>query len=187
MSFSVDCPECRTPLEVADEHRNWKVRCPQCRHEFRPVDAAAAPDLLEVVADEEVEDEPRRRRRRRYENDAADPEAGAREIAKPAFALEVTGWIYVLIALAVCVGLILFGLALEDQPKPPQRANAPNDDPPELFIFLGCCLGVLSAPYFAAIAYGARKARRLSSQGWGTAAAIMAAASIVLFGIFSFP
>lgn len=185
MPFSVECPECRTPLEVDDEHREWKVRCPQCRHEFRPVDAPAA-DLVEVAEDDDAPRPRRRRRRRReYEGDPeADPEVGAREIAKPALALELTGWASLVLTLAVSVILVVVGVAQGNQPRQPKQVN---DDPPELFIFMGVCLGVFAVPYFAAIAIGARKARNLTSHSWGIAAAVMAIAAIVLFGLCGLP
>ena len=181
MSLSVHCPECHTPLEVDEEHRDWKVRCPQCRHEFRPLDAASAPGVFEVVADGE-EPAPRRRpRRRRRDEDDGDPEAGEREIARPASALELTAWISLLLILAVSVVLVVAGIAQGNQPPPPQQQ--PKEDPPELFIFMGVCLGIFSVPYFMAIAFGARKARNLTSQSWGIAAGVMSVAAIVLVGI----
>ena len=184
MSLSVHCPECHTPLEVDEKHRDWKVRCPQCRHEFRPLDAASAPGAFEGVADGEEPAPRQRRRRRRRDDDSGDPEAGEREIVRPASALELTAWISLLLILAISVLLVILGIVQGNQPPPQQQ---PKEDPPELFIFMGVCLGIFSVPYFIAIAYGARKARNLSSQSWGVAAGVMSVAAIVLVGICGLP
>ncbi len=184
MSLSVHCPECHTPLEVDEEHRDWKVRCPQCRHEFRSLDAASARDAFEIVADGEEPVPRQRRRRRRHDDDSGDPETGEREIVRPASALELTAWITLLLILAVSVILVIAGIVQGNQPPPQQQ---PKEDPPELFIFMGVCLGIFSVPYFIAIAYGARKARNLTSQSWGVAAGVMSVAAIVLVGICGLP
>src|SRR5205814_6248981 len=66
MSLSVACPECGTPLEVDDEYRSWKVRCPRCRHEFLAESAAPAAELQRPSeTDDDEVDRPRRRRKRR--------------------------------------------------------------------------------------------------------------------------
>lgn len=52
---------------------------------------------------------------------------------------------------------------------------------------MGFCLGTFAIPYFIAIAYGARKARNLTSQSWGVAAAVMSIAAIVMVGPCGLP
>ena len=182
MSLSVSCPECGTHLEVDDEYRTWKVRCPQCRHEFLP---AAAVAKTEPMADEEDDERPRRRRRRRYER--ADPEAGAREIVTPAATLEWIGWISLALVLIVCAFVVAYGVSEAEKPRAANPKNGANEDPPEVFIFAGFCLGVIAIPYFVIIGIGARKLGHLSSRGWAMAAAIMAIAALPLFGVCGLP
>jgi len=173
MPQSVGCPECGTTLEVDDEYRTWKVRCPQCRHEFYPADEGGRPT--------EDEPRPRRRRRREYDDEDDDPRAAAADVAAPALWLELTGWGSLLLLLVMCGILIVAGVVGGNQ-KPP-----PGQDPPELFIFLGTCLGVIGLPYFGVIIYGARKLRNLSGRGWAMAGAILAVASLALFGLCGLP
>jgi len=180
MAFSVFCPECSSSLEVEDEHREWTVRCPHCRHEFRPMQAAAAPETFAVVEDDDEPSAPRRRRRRR--DDEGDPAAGARDIATPGLVLEMIAWISLVLVICVSAFLIIAGIIQQGQPQQ-QR----NEDPPEMLIFMGFCLGVFSVPYFAIIGVGARKMRNLTSYSWGVAAAVMAIASVVIFGVCGLP
>jgi len=190
MPLTVACPECQTPLEVDDQYRTWKVRCPQCRHEFKPDEVISRGEeeytLVQVEEDDEdYEPRPRRRRRRRrryFDDNYGDPYEGRREIQTPASVLEWFGWISVALILIVCFILVVAGLAQPNQPR-----NRNNDDPPEMFIFLGICLAVGGVPYFGIIAYGARRLRSLSSHGWGLASAIMAIAALPLFGVCGFP
>jgi predicted Zn finger-like uncharacterized protein len=181
MAFAVPCPECGSSLEVDDDHRDWTVRCPHCRHEFRPSAAAATLAVVEHN-DEEPEERPRRKRRRRRRHEYGDPDKGREAIAKPALALEVMAWLSLLLIVGLSIFLVVVGFAMEDQPQAQKQ-----DDPPELFIYMGFCLGIFSVPYFAVIAFGARKLRNLSSQTWGITAAVMSVASIVLFGVCGLP
>jgi hypothetical protein len=177
MAFAVNCPECGTALEVEEAHREWTVRCPNCRHEFRPSEATFA---LAPTEDRDEHDPPPRKRRRSRRREV-DVEAAERDVATPALVLEVIGWVSLLLVGGLSAFLVIAGVAQQGQPQ------QPNQDPPEMLIFLGTCLGVFSAPYFAVIGFGARKMRNLSSHGWGMAAAIMAIAAIVLFGLCGLP
>jgi len=191
MSLSVSCPECGTSLEVDDEYRDWKVRCPRCRHEFQALESPAAVPVRDQSDGEEMERPRRRRRRKRDDDDDAwvDPEAGAREIANPAATLEILGWVSLVFALLACAVLVAYGISqANNQPQPP--ANGPNrakDDDPVVLIFVGFCVGILALPYFGLIAFGARKMRNLSSHGWAMTSAIMAIAALPLFGICGLP
>ena len=68
MPLSVTCPGCREPLDVDEEYRTWKVRCPRCETEFvpddrRPARAADRPPPRRV-RDDDYDDEDDRPRRR---------------------------------------------------------------------------------------------------------------------------
>lgn len=187
MAFSVFCPECSSSLEVEEEHREWTVRCPHCRHEFRPskvTGAAPEPNTFAMLEedDEDGDERPARRRRRRSRRRNTDPAAGARDVATPGVVLELIGWVSLVLVVGLSVFLIIAGVIQQDQPQQQQ-----NQDPPEMFIFMGFCIGIFAVPYFAIIAIGARKMRNLSSYSWSMTACIMAIASIVLFGLCGLP
>lgn len=189
MAFSVFCPECSSSLEVEEEHREWTVRCPHCRHEFRPSQVAAAPPEPNAFAlvdedDDEPAPEPGRRRRRRRSRSRYRAATGAQDVQTPAMVLEVIGWISLLLVVIASAFLIIAGIVADDQPQQ-QRRN--QDDDPFVFIFMGFCLIVFAVPYFAAIGIGARRMRNLTSYSWAMASAIMAIAAIVLFGICGLP
>jgi len=198
MAFSVFCPECSSALEVEEEHRGWTVRCPHCRHEFRPGSVAPPPEQepshFALADEEEDEDEPAsepRRRRRRRRRISANPAAGAQDVQTPGKVLEVIGWISLFLVICMSGFLVFAGIMAEDQmqqqqqQQPPRGQNAKED--PEFFMFMGFCLGIFAVPYFAIIGIGARKMRNLTSYGWAMTSAIMATAAIVLFGVCGLP
>jgi predicted Zn finger-like uncharacterized protein len=193
MSLSVSCPECGTPLEVDDEYRDWKVRCPRCRHEFHAVPmppVAQTPDRESEWDEDSERQRPRRRRRRmrdEEDDDWVDAEAGAQEIAGPAAWLEAIGWVSLVLAVLACAGIVAYGISEANQPRPANGLNKAKDDDPAVLIFVGFCVGVFALPYFGLIAFGARKMRNLSSHGWGMASAIMAIAALPLFGPCGLP
>lgn len=47
MPLTITCPSCGTELDLDDAHRDWTVRCPDCRHEF--VARAAPPRGREAL------------------------------------------------------------------------------------------------------------------------------------------
>lgn len=169
MSLSVHCPECHTPLEVDEEHRDWKVRCPQCRHEFRPLDAASAPDAFEVVADGE-EPAPRRRHRRRRDDDG-DPRNAVQDVSAPATALKVLGWMGLgLSALGVLLWVFILTWAAND---PQAKKNMGKDD--EIFVEGAVYItqGVVAGIVSIVILIGAGKMSRLENRSWAMTAAVL--------------
>lgn len=171
MSLSVHCPECHTPLEVDEEHRDWKVRCPQCRHEFRPLDAASAPGVFEVVADGE-EPAPRRRpRRRRRDEDDGDPRNAVQDVSAPATALKVLGWMGLgLSALGVLLWVFILTWAAND---PQAKKNMGKDD--EIFVEGAVYItqGVVAGIVSIFILIGAGKMSRLENRSWAMTAAVL--------------
>lgn len=164
MPLAVNCPACGEPLEVEDEYRAWKVRCPRCRHEFHPDAGEAAPD-----ADPEP---PRRRRRSRYEDDSADPRAAAAEVAGAATGLKVVGWIGLVFApLAVLLWVFILVMTLNNAQF--RRNMGRNQDEvigeAVFYIVQGAVAFVISA----VIVRGAGKLARLESKSWATAAAVL--------------
>ena len=161
MSLSVHCPECHTPLEVDEEHRDWKVRCPQCRHEFRPLYAGAALD--------EAAAPPRRHRRRRDDDD--DPRDAVREVSAPATALKVLGWMgLVLSALGVVLWVFILTWAAND---PQAKKNMGKDD--EIFVEGAVYItqGVVAGIVSIVILIGAGKMSRLENRSWAMTAAVL--------------
>jgi hypothetical protein len=167
MPFSVDCPACGEPLDVDEDYRHWKVRCPHCRHEFFPDGRRTGP-----VEDEE--EPPRRRRRRReYDDDDDDrPESYARrDVSGPALALKVLGWLgLVLSILGVLIWIFILVVIVND-PQAQKNMGAPRDDlinQAALYIPQGISGAILSV----LVLIGAGKMARLESRGWATTAAV---------------
>jgi hypothetical protein len=192
---TVSCPSCGRALEVEDEYRDWTVRCPHCEHEFVPSEVAStglmddepAPSRRRRRRDDDYEDDyeedrPRRRRRQRYDDDydRDTRDEAATLVAAPSMWLEICGWGGALVSIGGAILLIALGAELIN--NPPRNRNA-NDDPGEMFVVMGFCLGILGLPYSMAMAIGARKMRNLTGRGWAMTAAILGVASIALFGL----
>lgn len=173
MTFTTACPSCGEILEVAEEHRDWTVRCPQCRHEFVPTDQPG----LAGRPRPRPRPQSRPRPRRRYRDDEPDIELARSQVSGPGAFLEVVGWGSLLLSLLGGVGFLIAGVVAQDRPRKP-----PNDDAVVFFILAGC-FGVFGVPYSAVMAYGARKMRTLSSYGWAMASAILGIVSFLLLGI----
>ncbi|QDU20259.1 hypothetical protein [Urbifossiella limnaea] len=167
MPLTVPCPGCREPLDVDDEHRTWKVRCPRCAAEFvpdepRPADAFAP----RRPPDDDFDDRPRRRRRPRSAAD--DYDDAKRDVHGPSVFLELLGWLGILASVGIAFLFAAIGMA-----PPPGKPN----QPPEAAVFaLGFagCIGVLGVGVHIPIIIGARHLRRLSSRPWAMAAAVLA-------------
>jgi hypothetical protein len=181
--LTVKCPSCTRQLEVEDAYRDWTVRCPHCGHEFVPDDA--------WDAERRSDERPRRRRRDEYDDrDERDDRYGEpdtssevheearRIVAAPGLWLELCGWMSVLCAIGVTALCMVFANEIANNPQANQ-----NGDPAEMFIFIGCCVGILGAPYGIAMAIGGRCLRNLTSRGWAMTGAILGVASFTMFGI----
>ncbi|MBN9522104.1 hypothetical protein J0H58_26900 [bacterium] len=183
MPLSITCPGCREPLDVDEEYRTWKVRCPRCDAEFVPDDRR--PDLPPPAPrprrdryedeDDDDYDRPRRRRRRRFSR--ADHDEAVADVYGPAIGLEILGWLGVLATLGLVAAVVAGGAAAN-------RPGAPRNNDAEVFIFLGVCMGVFGLPYSLAMTAAGRHLRRLTSRGWATAGACLGIAGFVLFGLF---
>lgn len=165
-------------MEVEAAYLDWTVRCPHCGDEFVPDEAAR-----------EKPPSPRPRRRRRdeeFEDDDYDyvpyrtsaSEEARYLVAAPAMWLEICGW---LSALAAVGGAVLLFVAAANAANNPNGNQ--NDEPAEMFVFFGCCVGVFGIPYGVVMAIGARHMRNLSNHGWAMAGAILGVASFAIFGV----
>jgi hypothetical protein len=182
MPLSITCPGCRDSLDVDEEYRTWRVRCPRCRTEFVPDESRPArPDALAVPRrdrddeDDEDEDDRPRRRRRRFTRAVYD--RAAAEANGPAVCLEALGWLGVLATLGLVAIFVAAGAAAN-------APGAPKNDDAAVAIVFGVCFGVFGLPYSLALTVAGRHLRRLTSKGWATAGACMGMAGFVLFGLF---
>jgi hypothetical protein len=168
-------------LEVEESYLDWTVRCPHCGEEFVP-DAGVAPAPR-----------PRPRRAEPRDDDRdGDPRYGAgypgrsraREIvAGPATALEIAGWIGVLLSIGACLLCVALAVEAGNANRNGNNANNGDDEDEVVLLIMGGCAGVLGLPYSVAMALGARKMRDLTSRGWALTACILAVASFALFGV----
>lgn len=192
---SANCPSCRRELEVEDAYRDWTVRCPHCGHEFVPSEEDRPRRRPRRDGDDEDdreregrarEDEEREERDRRDRDDrdyedrgarvpASVREAALREVAGPALWLEICGWLTALSSIA----LFLLGaaLAMNAANNPPPAKGKGDDEIGEVFMVLGCCMGMVGVPYGVLMAIGARHLRNLSNRGWALTSAILAVAA----------
>jgi len=179
MPLSVPCPGCREPLDVDDEYRAWKVRCPRCGIEFvpdepRPANPAPRRRPRDEGDDFEFDDRPRRRRRSRFDHD----DYAAAEAYGPGVFLEVVGWLGTLGSLAIAFLFLTVGLAAQ----PGQQNQRPED---VIAAFLLCgCVGVLGIGMHVPMIIGGRHLRRLSNRTWVMTAAILA---VLTTGILQMP
>ncbi|MDB5307437.1 MAG: hypothetical protein JWO38_1639 [Gemmataceae bacterium] len=177
MALSIDCPACGEPLEVDDEYRAWKVRCPRCRHEFRPADVAG-------TADEPGDyPPPPRRSRRRSDTWLSDDEVVARAkalVAGPASWLRVLGVLGVLAGLVGIVGAVAFGMYVAENPAQAKRDMKVQNEEDLIVnvVLIGVC-SVFSLVFGGLMTYGAIKMGRLESHGWAVATSVLAIVSIL--------
>ncbi len=175
MAFAVNCPECDSSLEVEDEHRDWTVRCPHCRHEFRPAAASRTFAAIEEDAQEDEvdaeEDAPVRKRRRRSRQ--SDYDVAVREVYGPALSLKIFGWFgLVLSILAIGIWVLLVAMVMDNPPGPPKPGDLNREEiyaQAVIYIPQGCASFLISI----AMIFGAGKMSRLESYGWSQAAAIL--------------
>ena len=165
MPESVSCPECGTTLEVDDEYRTWKVRCPHCRHEFYPPDAGGRPG-------EDDEPRPRRRRRRDYDDEDDDPRAAARDVSGPATALKFVGW-FGLVVSPIGLAIWVFLLVLVANAPPGQKNGGQQKEEVIAQAVFYIPQMVLAFVVSLVIVIGAGKMSRLESHGWAVAAAVV--------------
>jgi len=174
MAFSVNCPECGTALEVEEDHREWTVRCPNCRHEFRPGEATFAL----VPMEDGAEPKPRRKKRRRAvdaddfddEDDRAD---AASDVSSPATALKAVGWIGVVFSLlGLGIWSLLLAMAIA---MPPGQKQANGQGRDEIFAQAALYIpqSILACGVSIVMIVGAGKMSRLESYGWAQTAAII--------------
>jgi hypothetical protein len=168
MGLQVDCPACGDGLDVAEEHRDWTVRCPQCRYEFVP--AALLPDRRP---------EPRRPRRGRPTDDRDLIDDARALVAGPASWLRGYGLLQVVFGMLGVAGAVAMGIWVVNNPPAQRGRNARNQDE---MIFNAIVIGVASVCAVgcgALTAYGAGKMARLESHGWGIASAVLALGSLM--------
>ncbi|HYH63993.1 MAG TPA: hypothetical protein VD866_04775 [Urbifossiella sp.] len=180
MPLSVPCPGCREPLDVDDEYRAWKVRCPRCGTEFVPEEPpqADSPHRRPHDHGDDVgfDDRPRRRRRSRY--DREDHTAAAEDVYGPGVYMEVVGWLGTLGSLLLAFLFLLVGL----EPQPGQQNPRPED---VIAAFLLCgCFGVLGVGVHVVMIVGGRHLRRMSSRSWAMTAAVLA---LLTIGVLQMP
>lgn len=182
MPLSIHCPACREPLDVEDQYRTWKVRCPSCGHEFTPGSEAAA--LQEEYEEESASPGPRRRRRRRRMDDDEIVARARAAVAGPASWLRVIGGLGVFFGLIGVASTIALAVWVFNNPQNLQRnANAANQA--EMIVNL-VLLGVASTfcvVFGGFLMFGALKMGRLESRGWAMAASILPLTSVILCGI----
>jgi hypothetical protein len=169
---TVKCPACDRSVEVEDAYFDWTVQCPHCEAEFVPDDVARA-SARRRPRDDDFDDEP------------SGGASGAREealqlVSAPALWLEICGWLGVLGSVGIAALCLVLAVEIANNPPP----NANQNDESELFVFLGCCAGVLGLPYNVALVISARKMRNLSSRGWALAAAILGVAAFSVVGCY---
>lgn len=179
MPLSITCPGCREPLDVDDEYRTWKVRCPRCDFEFVPDDqwpTRPPPPARRRERDDEDDDFRPRRRRRRFSRAAYD--RALADVASPAMALEVLGWLGIVLSL-VGVSCCVFVGAAANAPGGPK-----NNEDAVVMIVLGVVMGALGVPYNLAMTFAGRHLRRLTSKKWAAAGGGLGVAGFALFGLF---
>ncbi len=182
MPLSIHCPACREPLDVEDQYRTWKVRCPSCGHEFTPDPETAA--LEEAYDEEPASPGPRRRRRRRRMDDDEIVARARAAVAGPASWLRVIGGLGVFFGLIGVAGTIALAVWVFNNPQNLQ-GNANGANQAEMIVNL-VLLGVASTfcvVFGGFLMFGALKMGRLESRGWAMAASILPLTSVVLCGI----
>lgn len=165
MPLTVNCPACREPLEVDDEYRAWKVRCPRCGHEFYP-DPADAPALAAVPDDAE----PRRRRRREFDDDD-DPRRAAAEVSAPATALKALAWLGLVVSVFAVGIWVLIAVMVANDPQVPRNMGKTEE---ELYTEAAFYIvqGVIAFGVSIVMLVGAMKMSGLQSHSWATTAAV---------------
>ncbi|HJZ55052.1 MAG TPA: hypothetical protein VKE74_08835 [Gemmataceae bacterium] len=169
MALNVDCPACGDGLEVAEEYRDWTVRCPSCRHEF----VAAGPAPVRPLGS-------RRSRRDRHEDDRDRIDDARALVAGPASWLRGYGMLQVVFGAIGAVTAVALGMWIAENPARAKRdLNAPNLEELILNVVIIGVASVCAVVCGALTARGAGKMARLESHGWGIASAVLALGSLM--------
>lgn len=154
MTGPTTCPSCSEVVDVPDRYRGWRVRCPVCRHEFTAEGSPAGPG----------------RANRRTERTLT---TAREEVAAPAAALRVLGWLGTVFGALAALSLCGFGAwAVEHPVQAQQQLQAENDEVVAAAIVFWWVWALSVAVCGPLIAIGARKLSRLETGGWITAAAV---------------
>ncbi len=181
MPLSITCPGCRDSLDVDDEYRTWRVRCPRCRTEFvpdedRPARADAVVARRDRNDEDDEEDDRPQRRRRRFTRAVYD--RAAAEAYGPGMLLEAVGWLGSFGTAGLAFLFVVVGLA----PQPGQQIQRP-EDVIAAFLIAGC-VSVLGLGLHVPMIIGGRHLRRLSSRTWVMIAAVLA---LLAMGLLHLP
>jgi hypothetical protein len=142
MPLTITCPSCGTELDLDEGHRDWTVRCPECRHEFV---ARAAPP-------------PRNARDALPPPPPRDPAATASDCSAAGIGLTVVG----ILQLCTSAFVVIFNAAV--RPNLAQPINpVPDDEQAEIIgsIVIGA-FGLLQAAMMLLGALALRRRRRFA-------------------------
>jgi|GEM_PF-2285625 len=190
MAFDFTCPSCGEMIAVADEHRGWTMRCPICQGQFQAGESSAptastpprwkatrsgpprAPEAAheddqDNDHDDDLDDLPIARAR-------VNREEAIRVVSGPSWFLEIMAWLH-MVGIGLCAAfMVIVGLDANQN-------GGGNDDDVGLIVFVAV-LTVIMLPYFAVMAYGARKMRSLSNFSWAMASSILGTVGLALCG-----
>jgi hypothetical protein len=175
---AIGCPRCGGQLQLDDQYVGWQVRCPHCGDEF----AATAPEVGAAPPAGPYPHQPWVPGPTRTAEELM--EYAARQADPVGLALQIVGW--VMAALAGLGGLALTGMMVLAAQG---AGGGRNNDEGVLIVLavLGAVVSAVGLVYFAVMAYGGGRAKRLGSWGWGLASSIMATATVLGLCSFNLP
>lgn len=181
MPFVARCPNCTTELDIGEDvAAGQAVECPICLTRFvsdHPPALARRDRGNHYDEDEDHDDDDDRSRRRFVER--LTYEEAIKQVLTPALGLQITGWVGALLSLFGGVGFTAFAVVAITNAPP----KGPNQGEAIIWMVVALLYTVFGTLYFAAIAYGAAKMKRLESWGWGMTAAILGILTAVLCGL----
>ncbi len=108
MTIRLECPQCRTSLELPDAPPPGKsVRCPTCNAVFTP-----AADLV-ALEEDEGEDQPRRKKKKK------------KRAGTPIW-LQIVGAAICLTIIGFCIAIVVIKRTPDDKDKEPERIERPR-------------------------------------------------------------
>lgn len=165
MSFAMPCPNCEKVLDLDDEAKTWRVSCPRCGTKFIANETDRSPEEIEELRRQESDESRHGMKRPRSET-------AREEVAGPATAMMVLGWLSVVPGILLIAIAVLFAVLFADNAAFHKAEKTTRE---EILLVAGLQLfqGLGGVVTGTVMLIGSRKMTRFEGLGWIRVAAVL--------------